>query len=122
MKEYVWLLGAGGVTTLTAGGIWLYLRTRKSPEERERLRRMQINQRGRIADGNLVEIMDHDGRHLLVYEYSVAQVTYNAAQDISALAENMRLSDLCDGLPARVKYDPHNPGDSIVVCEQWSGL
>ena len=66
--------------------------------------------------------MDREGRRLLVYEYSVARVTYNAAQDISALGEAVRVSELCDGLPARIKYDPQNPGDSIVVCEKWSGL
>jgi len=24
--------------------------------------------------------------------------------------------------PASVKYDPRNPANSIVLCEQWSGL
>jgi len=63
---------------------------------------------------------------VLVYEYSVSQVTYNAAQDISTIAETVsqtvQVDGICDGLPARVKYDPQNPSDSIVVCEKWSGV
>jgi hypothetical protein len=26
------------------------------------------------------------------------------------------------GLPASIKYDPHNPGNSIVASERWMGL
>jgi hypothetical protein len=26
------------------------------------------------------------------------------------------------GLPTSVKYDPHNPGNSLVVSESWMGL
>jgi len=25
-------------------------------------------------------------------------------------------------LPTSVRYDPHNPGNSIVVSEKWMGL
>ena len=57
----------------------------------------------------------------MLYEYSVSQVTYNAGQDLSTLPD-IRLEPPCEGLPARVKYDPQNPSDSIVVCEKWSGL
>jgi hypothetical protein len=67
-------------------------------------------------------MMDREGRQILVYEYSVAQVSYHTAQDISKLASPEELERVCEGLPVRVKYDPQNPGDSIVVCEDWSGL
>jgi len=116
-----WAAMAGFALAAAGGAIW-YARTRKSPEERERLRRLQINARGRIAEGSLMEFLDREGQTLLVYEYSVAKVTYNAAQDISTILETIRVDGICDGLPARVKYDPQNPSDSIVVCEKWSGL
>lgn len=116
-----WAAMAGFALAAAGGAIW-YARTRKSPEERERLRRLQINARGRIAEGSLMEFLDREGQTLLVYEYSVAKVTYNAAQDISTILETVRVDGICDGLPARVKYDPQNPSDSIVVCEKWSGL
>jgi hypothetical protein len=107
---------------LLVAGVVAYIRSRKTPEERERLRRLGVNARGRITDGFLVEMMDREGRQILVYEYSVAQVGYHSAQDISKLAGPEELERVCEGLPARVKYDPLNPGDSIVVCEDWSGL
>ncbi len=112
----------GGAAALIAAGVTVYIRTRKTPEERERLRRLGINARGRISDGFLVEMMDREDRKILVYEYSVAQVSYHAAQDVSKLAAPEDLAKVCEGLPARVKYDPLNPGNSIVVCEDWSGL
>ena len=111
-----------GVVILLVAGIAGYLGSRKTPEERERLRRQGINARGRLTDGFLVEMMQREGRHILVYEYSVAQVSYHTAQDVSKLAGPEELERVCEGLPARVKYDPLNPGDSIVVCEDWSGL
>jgi hypothetical protein len=111
-----------GVAVLIAAGVVWYVRSRKTPEERERLRRLGVNARGRITDGFLVEMMDREGRQILVYEYSVAQVSYHSAQDISQLAAPEEIERVCEGLPARVKYDPLNPGDSIIVCEDWSGL
>ncbi len=116
-----WAAIAGGLFAVGGGVAW-YIRTRKTPEELERRRRLGINARGRIAEGCLMEFMDNQGRRLLLYEYSVAQVTYNAAQDVSTLRETIQLDGICDGLPARIKYDPQNPSDSIVVCEDWSGL
>jgi hypothetical protein len=112
---------AGAIIAIGAGAVW-FVKSRKSPEEKERLRRLSINAHGRLTYGNLLELVDREGRRLVVYEYSVAQVTYNAAQDISTIAEAVTVEGICDGLPARIKYDPQNPGDSIVVCEGWSGL
>ena len=113
----------GGVA-LAAGalGVGIALKRRKTPEEKERARRLKINARGRITDGSLVQQVEQEGRRLLCFQYSVAQVTYNAAQDITTLSHVIRLEGICDGLPARVKYDPQNPSNSIVICETWSGL
>ena len=59
---------------------------------------------------------------LLVYNYDVAGVTYEASQDVTHLRQFIDLYSCRLGLPASVKYDPHNPGDSIVISETWSGL
>lgn len=121
LTPQAWAAIAGVALAAGGGAIW-YAKTRKTPQERERLRRMEINARGRIAEGSLMEFVDREGQRLLLYEYSVAKVTYNAAQDVSTIPETVRVDGICDGLPARVKYDPQNPSDSIVVCEKWSGL
>ena len=59
---------------------------------------------------------------LLVYTYDVAGVTYEASQDVTHLRQFIDLYSCRLGLPTSVKYDPHNPGDSIVISETWSGL
>jgi len=117
-----WWAVAAAVAILAAAGAIGYWKSRKTPEERERLRRLGINARGRITDGYLLETMNRDGRRVVFYEYSVSQVTYNAAQDISSIAEALQVEGICDGVPARIKYDPQNPGDSIIACEDWSGI
>ncbi len=43
-----------------------------------------------------------------------------AAQDVTALGELVR--DVRTDLPVQVRYEPHNPANSIVVAEGWSGL
>ena len=118
-------LMAGG---LLAGGLalGLSLRSRKSPAEKERERRLRINAIGRICDGTIVEVTELEQSGLLLrllhYDYSVAGVTYSAAQDISALGHMAEIEKFSEGLPASVKYDPQNPLDSIVACELWTGL
>ncbi len=103
----------------------IILRRRKSPAEIERERRNLLNARGRLAEGALVQSMTRDGRRLVLFQYSVGQVSYSAAQDISdigGLGKTLTFDGVCEGLPTRVKYDPQNPGNSIVVCESWNGL
>jgi hypothetical protein len=39
---------------------------------------------------------------------------------VTYLAEHVR--DVRADLPIQVRYDMHNPGNSIVVSESWSGL
>ena len=112
-----WIIGGGAACLLAVG---IILRRRKSPAELELERRTLLNARGRLAEGNLVQLMNRDGRRLVCFQYSVGQVSYSAAQDISDIS--VKLEEVCEGLPARVKYDPQNPGNSIVACENWSGL
>ena len=99
----------------------------KTPEDRERERRQRITQHGRITDGNILDVQETalNGRgsaQMLIYQYDVAGVTYEASQDITYLRHKVDLHSCRLGLASSVKYDPHNPGDSIVVAEGWSGL
>jgi len=59
-------------------------------------------------------------RQVIVYNYRIAGVTYEAAQDVTALSDLVR--DVRTDLPVQVRYEPHNPANSIVVAETWSGL
>ena len=124
---------------LAMGGLLLYsrLRRRESPEEIELQRRTLLAHEGRIIDGSIVGI---DGStednsvggaldvppddllcpHVLIYRYRIAGVTYECAQDVSSLADHV--SNLRIDLPIQVRYDPRNPGNSIVVAEDWNGV
>jgi hypothetical protein len=57
---------------------------------------------------------------IIVYNYRIAGVTYECAQDVTTLAEYVH--GIRTDLPIQVRYAPHNPGNSIVVAETWSGL
>ena len=57
---------------------------------------------------------------IIVYNYRIGGVTYECAQDVTALAEYVH--GIRTDLPVQVRYLPQNPANSIVVAESWSGL
>ena len=59
---------------------------------------------------------------LLYYTYSMSGVTYETAQDITGLEEQLHLDRVAAGQTASVKYDPSNPSNSILVADDWSGI
>ena len=117
-----------GVAALVSGGLAVWLAShRKSPEERERQRRLMLNAIGRLTDGTVLDVNEMEDpklglQQLLVYSYGVAGVQYECSQDVTHLRPFVDLHSCRLGLPASVKYDPHNPGNSIVTSETWSGL
>jgi len=120
------ILVVGGAALLFAAGAWARSR-RKTPEQFERERRLRISGIGRITDGTVVDVneMDTSGSgelQLLIYHYDVAGVSYEASQDVSTLRHLVDLHSCRSGLMTSVKYDPGNPGNSIVVSETWTGL
>ncbi len=124
--------------------VYAFLRPAVDPEAEERKRRLHLNQIGRIAEGQVVDLVEHPPesresrkslfgagarpladmrpRHLVSYSYSISGVTYHTAQDITGLESQIRFERLAAGQPASVKYDPSNPSDSILVADDWSGL
>jgi hypothetical protein len=119
---------AFGVVAAIIGYALLSRKDKKPDEEVERERRTALTRGGRIIDGNVIDVLeledDLSGQQmiLLVYTYDVAGVTYEASQDVNHLRQFIDLYSCRLGLPASVKYDPHNPSDSIVISETWSGL
>ena len=119
---------AFGAAAAIVGYALLSRRNKKSAEQLERERRTQLTLAGRIIDGNVIDVLEleesESGRQMILldYKYDVAGVTYEASQDVTHLRQFIDLYSCRLGLPASVKYDPHNPGDSIVISETWSGL
>jgi hypothetical protein len=109
---------AGIAVVLIALGIFIALRVHGTPEKRERKRRLNVNRLGRLGDALITEATET----VIYYTYSIRGVQYTASQDVTALreilpAEPERLIGI-----ASLKYAPKNPANSILICEEWSGL
>ena len=116
-----------GGAAIASSAYFLLRRKPKSAEELERKRREWLDSVGRITDGTVIDVQElpFDGQRtstMLIYQYDVAGVSYEASQDVSHLGQHIDLHAAQLGLPASVKYDSHNPGNSIVIAEGWSGL
>ena len=125
---------ASGITVVAAMGIasavyWMS-RKRPSPDELERDRRDALVQKGRIIDATVLDISEVSpeesdralGMQLILYQYDVAGVTYECSQDVTLLQHVVDIHKIRLSFPASVRYDPHNPGNSLIVAENWSGL
>ena len=120
------LIAIAGVGLLFGANAWARSR-RKTPDQKERERRMRISEMGRITDGTVIDVnemqMNGSGElQLLIYHYDVAGVSYEASQDVSSLRHMVDLHSCRAGLMTSIKYDPGNPGNSIVISENWTGL
>lgn len=120
------LVTAGGVGLL---GVYALLRPRaKTPDEVEKERRSWLEGSGRITDGTVIDVQElaaannHHDAVMLIYKYDVAGVTYECSQDVTYLRHWINLHSCRLGLHTSVKYDPQNPGNSLVVSENWMGL
>ena len=93
-------------------------RKRISPEEAERLRRLDVGTHGRLVEGMATDVQENT----VYFTYSVRGVEYQAAQDLSTLLDRVpgALHTLIG--PITLRYIANNPANSIVLCEKWSGL
>jgi hypothetical protein len=111
------LLGLLAVA-LAGLAVWILLPVRVTPAEREHRRRLLVNKIGRMSDGMLTDAHEDT----LYFSYSVRGVDYIASQDVGALRDHLPEDrDALIGL-VTLKYSPRNPANSILVCEEWSGL
>jgi hypothetical protein len=112
-------------TTAVAAFAWLGSRRKKPDREQER--RLWLSRAGRLTIGTALDVQeltdekDHL-QQLLIYRYDIAGVAYEASQDVTHLRQFIDVHSCRLGLPASVRYDPQNPGNSIVISETWSGL
>jgi hypothetical protein len=123
LRLFTLIAGSSGALVLA---YFLFRRKPKSPAELEMQRRQWLEHVGRITDGTVIDVQEtqNGGRPatLLIYQYDVAGVSYEASQDVTYLRQRINLHSCRLGLPTSVRYDPQNPGNSIVVSEKWIGL
>jgi hypothetical protein len=112
------LLGALGLGVVSFGVRTALKAMRSNPDKRERKRRLELHQHGRLGDALITEATDA----MLYYSYSVRGVQYEASQDLSGLRELLPPEPERLIGPASLKYSPRNPANSILICEEWSGL
>jgi len=123
---YFYALTLAGCGAVLAA--YLLLRRKpKTAEDLERERREWLDRVGRITDGTVIDVQEmpageHKSSTLLIYQYDVAGVSYEASQEVTYLRQRIILHSCRLGLPTSVRYDPQNPGNSIVVSERWLGL
>jgi hypothetical protein len=120
------LVAAAGVALV---GAYVLLRgKRRSDDDLERERRAWLETSGRITDGTVIDVQElapqnnHRSAVMLIYKYDVAGVSYECSQDVTLLRHWINLHSCRLGLQTSVKYDPQNPGNSLVVSENWMGL
>ena len=106
---------------------FLFRRKPKTSVELERERRLWLDQVGRITDGSVIDVQeipgdDHKAATVLIYHYDVAGVSYECSQEVTYLRPLINLHSCRLGLPTSVRYDPQNPGNSLVISERWIGL
>ena len=112
---------------LAAASYALLRRKPKSANEVELERRTWLNTVGRITDGTVIDVQEittvaDRPATMLIYQYDVAGVSYEASQDVTYLRQWINLHSCRLGLPTSVKYDSRNPGNSMVISESWMGL
>ena len=124
LRLYTLALGAIG---LAVASYALLRRKSKTADDVERERRAWLNTVGRITDGTVIDVQElppgtRRAATMLIYQYDVAGVSYEASQDVTYLRQWINLHSCRLGVPTSVRYDPHNPGNSLVVSEGWIGL
>ena len=118
-------MGGGAVALALGVAYWIRSR-RKTPEQIEHERRHRLSLHGRICDGTVLDVQEMQsngtGGQFILYTYEIGGVAYEASQDITHLRHFVDVHSCKLGLPTSIKYDPQNPGDSIVIAEEWTGL
>ena len=124
LRFYTVVLGAIGVAVASYG---LLRRKPKNANDVELERRTWLNTVGRITDGTVIDVQEitmatNRPATMLIYQYDVAGVSYEASQDVTYLRQWINLHSCRLGLPTSVKYDSRNPGNSMVIADGWMGL
>jgi hypothetical protein len=106
-------------TALVGLGARIVVRMAKGdPEKRERKRRLHVHRNGRLGDAFITEATES----ILYYSYSISGVQYTASQEIGSMRALLPSDPERLIGPVSLKYSSKNPANSILICEEWSGL
>jgi hypothetical protein len=89
---------------------------RKKSADGEVMRRARLLLNGRIAEGMVFDVTSDESGEVthIFYSYNVTGVDYESSQTLNH-AQRRHQSDYAPGARVTVRYDPHQPGTSVVV-------
>ena len=103
---------------LSALEVWTVRLVRETAAARKRRRRLEVSRIGRMSDGMLTDA----SADTLYFSYCLMGVEYTASQEVGALRDLLPEDHNSLIGAVTLKYSPRNPANSIVLCEEWSGL
>ncbi|HEX8142945.1 MAG TPA: DUF3592 domain-containing protein [Pyrinomonadaceae bacterium] len=92
-------------------------RFRRKKDDPELARRTRLLRSGRISEGTILDIggeSDSGSFTQIFYRYEISGVEYESSQLLDREQQQRHL-DYSPGARITVRYDPHQPGNSIVV-------
>ena len=91
----------------------LFRRKKADPEIERRSRLLQA---GRITEGVIIDIGNDDSGAIrqIYFHYEVSGVEYESSQLLSD-DQQAREASYAPGTRVTIRYDPHRPGNSVVV-------
>ncbi len=89
---------------------------RRAKLDPETARRNQLLERGRITEGRIIDIAGDDSGQVtqVFYRYSINGVEYESSQTLAA-EQRLRPATYAPGAVVVVRYNPLQPGNSVVV-------
>lgn len=89
---------------------------RRDKRDAEAERRTRLLRTGRIADGTVFDVGTDDAGEIsyVFYSYNISGVEYESSQTLDA-AQRQQPAAYAPGASITVRYDPHQPANSVVV-------
>jgi hypothetical protein len=92
-------------------------RFRRQREDPEMKRRARLLNNGRISEGSIIDVQDDPATGAIAqvfYRYTINGVEYESSQTLDA-AQQQREIEYAPGARVTIRYDPHQPFNSVVV-------
>jgi len=92
-------------------------RFRRQKEDPEMKRRARLLRTGRIAEGGILDVQNDAASGAIAqifYNYTVNGVEYESSQSLDD-NQRRREVDYSPGARITIRYDPHQPANSVVV-------
>ena len=95
-------------------GITNFFRRKKVDDETAR--RAELLRTGRITDGSIFDIMTDEAGAItqIFYHYQINGVEYESSQTLDP-EQRQRAADYVPGARVTVRFNPRQPGNSVVV-------